>query len=108
MNEQPTVFPSTVHQSEARVARTIFQDDAEIDRPYTGKMHVMDESGDTKIIWDSKNEDEVEAAKKQFDALKKKGYLAYSVKKDGEKGEVMNEWDPDVERVILAKPIRGG
>lgn len=105
---QPTVFPSTKHESVPTVMRTTFQDDAEIDRPYTGKMHVMDESGDTKVIWDAKNKDEVAAARKTFDDLTKKGYVAYAVGKDGEKDKVIREFDEDAERIIMAKPIRGG
>jgi hypothetical protein len=108
MSEQPTVFQSTKHQSVPAVMRTTYQDDAEIDRPFTGKMHVMDESGDTKVIWDSKNEDEVAAARKTFNDLKKKGYVAYSVAKDGEKDKVINEFDETAERIIMARPIRGG
>lgn len=103
-----TVYPSTKHESVPVAMRTTYQDDVEIDRPFTGKMHVMDESGDTKVIWDSKNEDEVAAARKTFNDLMKKGYIAYAVGKDGEKDRVVKEFDETSERLILAKPIRGG
>lgn len=68
----------------------------------------LNETGDTKLIWDTDNPDEVEAAKAMFDKLKKKGYLAYAVNKKGDKGEVLTEFDPEAERIILAPQMKGG
>jgi hypothetical protein len=76
--------------------------------PFTGEMCIIDRTGDTKVIWDAKNEDEVEAAKATFKALKKKGYLAYSVSKDGSKGEVLHDFDPKAEKIILSPAMQGG
>lgn len=72
------------------------------------EMRVMGLEGDTKIIWDAEKRAEVEAAEEAFKKLKKKGYLAYSVKRDGEKGQVITEFDPSAEKIILAPPIAGG
>lgn len=74
----------------------------------THEMAVLDETGDTKLIWDEDNQDEVDAAKDMFDKLKKKGYLAYSVNKKGDKGEVLSKFDASVERIIMAPPMQGG
>lgn len=72
-------------------------------------MEIMDRTGDTKIIWSKDNPDEVENARKTFDELRKKKFIAYSVKgKNGEKGEIIREFDPDAERLILAPPMAGG
>lgn len=82
-----------------------------IDGPteYTcGELAVIDSTGDTKTIWDSRNKDEVDAARAQFNALKKKGYLAYTVSKDGGKGEVIHEFDEKLEKVIMSPPMAGG
>lgn len=77
--------------------------------PNQGVLLCMDESGDTKVVWDRNNRDEVEAARHTFNALKKKGHLAYEVKgKDGSKGEVIEEFDPEAERLILAPRVVGG
>lgn len=77
--------------------------------PNQSIMASLDQTGDTKIIWDRTKPDEVEAAKASFAALKKKGYSAYSVKGEkGEKGEVMYNFDANAERVILAPPMIGG
>jgi len=73
-----------------------------------GQMSVLGKEGDTKVIWDSDQQAEVDAARAQFDALKKEGYAAFNVKKDGEKGSVMKEFDPDAEKIIMALPVVGG
>jgi len=69
---------------------------------------VLGSSGDTKSIWDKSNEDEVENARDTFDKLKKKGYLAFSVNKDGSKGVQMSTFDPDAERMIMVPQMQGG
>tara|TARA_R110000824_G_scaffold40789_4_gene121927 strand:- start:946 stop:1245 length:300 start_codon:yes stop_codon:yes gene_type:complete len=74
----------------------------------TGILCCLDQTGDTKIVWDYKNDVEVAAAKAQFDALKKAGYIAYSVNKDGTNGEVIREFDPKAEKIILSPPMVGG
>lgn len=72
------------------------------------ELAVMGPEGDLKTIWSADNQDEVDAAKKQFTDLKKKGYLAFKVKKDGEKGELINEFDAGAEKLIMTPPVRGG
>jgi len=58
-----------------------------------GELRVMEMSGDIKTIWDKDKEDEVEAARKQFNEMKKKGYIPFSVDKSGEKGKKIEEFD---------------
>lgn len=72
------------------------------------EMAILGKEGDTKVIWDPENQDEVEAAKVQFDALKTKGFLSFSVKKDGEKGKSINKFDPDAGKIIMVPPMVGG
>jgi len=75
----------------------------------TREMAVLDQKGDLKVIWDAERPDEVEAARKQFDEFtKKKRYLAFSVKKDGSKSEIIKEFDPDAEKLILSPMVVGG
>lgn len=72
------------------------------------ELVILDRTGDTKLIWSKENEDEVDAARETFKRLRKKGYLAYKVKRDGEKGEQIHEFDADAERIILAPAMKGG
>lgn len=71
-------------------------------------MSILDMTGDTKVIWDPKSPVEVEAARQQFNTLKAAGYLAFSVKKDGEKGVRIKEFDPEAEKIIMSpQPVAG-
>ena len=73
------------------------------------EMSVMGRSGDTKTIWDPSRPDEVAAARGTFDELVgRKKYLAFKVKKDGEKGRKIKTFDPDAGKIILVPPMMGG
>jgi hypothetical protein len=77
--------------------------------PGHGILHTMDRDGDQRVMWDRGNADEVSAARRTFTDLTRKGYLAYrAVGKKGDQGEQIREFDPDAERIILAKPLQGG
>lgn len=71
-------------------------------------MEVMDLKGDTKIIWDSDNQDEVANARRTFKDLKAKRYLSYRVGEGGKKGSLISEFDPEAEKMILTPPLAGG
>ena len=71
-------------------------------------LQYMSDEGDSRIIWDPDNSDEVDAARDTFDKLTKKGYQAYAVRRGGEKGERVRKFDPTVERLILAPATVGG
>ena len=45
---------------------------SDIDTKTHGEMAVMDQTGDTKVLWSRDNEDEVENARQQFAAFKRK------------------------------------
>lgn len=72
------------------------------------QMRIIDHTGDTKKIWDSESDVEVEDAERTFKDLKKKGYVAYKVGKKGAKGELMDKFDPEAGQMIMAPPVRGG
>lgn len=72
------------------------------------ELIVMDQTGDTRSIWNPDNEDEVAAARVQYDKLKRKGYLAYTVKADGGQGEVIRDFDPTAGKIIMTPPLQGG
>ncbi len=74
-----------------------------------GTIAILGGKGDTKVIWDPEEKDEVQAAKKTFDGLRNKGYLAYQVDdEDASKGKQIHAFDPDAGRLILAPPMAGG
>lgn len=71
-------------------------------------LHIMDRTGDTKMTWSPDSPEEVANAKENFDRLKKKGFLAYTVKDDGSKGEVIKDFDKTAGRIIMAPQLVGG
>lgn len=73
-----------------------------------GNMAIMGKSGDTKLIWSPGNEAEVDNARRTFNDLKAKRFVAFAVKKDGEKGERVTEFDADAEKIIMVPPMQGG
>lgn len=78
--------------------------------PHTGMMAELNETGDTKVIWDRTNPDEVANARATFERLTKdRKFIAFSVKgKNGDKDERIYEFDPDAERIILVPQNKGG
>lgn len=84
---------------------------AETAKPIPEGVHefaVLSPEGDTKTTWDPNNPDEVESAREQFANWIKKGYAAYRVRRNGERGEQMREFDPAADKVIFAPALRGG
>jgi hypothetical protein len=62
--------------------------------------------GDKRVVWDSRDMDQIQEAKTMFDECVAKGFVPYRVGRDGKKTpEVMDEFDPDAEEVIFL-PIR--
>lgn len=70
-------------------------------------LRVMDGNGDTKMTWGD-NQAEIDAARHTFDEMKGKRYLAYTVKADGSRGEVIREFDPTAHAIIMAPQLVGG
>lgn len=78
-------------------------------RPGARVLRCMDPAlGDYKVVWDPDRPDEVDEARRAFDKFKKKGHTAFRVKKDGSKADVLKEFDPDAEAIIMAPPVAGG
>lgn len=73
-----------------------------------GEMRVMGKSGDTRLMWDPAIKEEVDAAKRMFDDLRKKGFLAFHVAKKGDKGEQITTFDPKATKLIMAAQMQGG
>ena len=72
------------------------------------EMFALDNTGDTKTIWNPENPDEVEAAKSTFDKLIGKGYRAFKVNKEGETAARLTTFDPLAGKMILVPQIVGG
>lgn len=69
---------------------------------------VMDHTGDTKHVWNPQNTAEVDAARETFTKLRKSGYICFSVGPDGEKKEQVNEFNPNMGKMIMSPALVGG
>lgn len=73
-----------------------------------GLMRELDRTGDTPIQWDPADKDQVEAAKAKFKELRAKGYRTFTLNKESKQGEQLDEFDPNVERILASPPFIGG
>jgi hypothetical protein len=88
---------------------TTMIEDVEVPAGHGMMSTLKAEHGDLRVMWDPAVQDEVEAARAQFDELRGKGYLAYRAQgRRGSRGEVIREFDPDAERIILVRQNVGG
>jgi hypothetical protein len=72
-------------------------------------LHITDASGDTRLMWDPRNTEELAAARAAFNNAKSNGMLAYGVKKSGKSdGEVIRNFDPQLGKIIMVRPLQGG
>ena len=74
----------------------------------SGIMRIMGVQGDTKLIWDKDNQDEVKAARKMFDDLMAKHFTAFAVDKKGLQGDKITEFDVNAEKIIMVPRMAGG
>jgi hypothetical protein len=74
-----------------------------------GEIRTLGIAGDVKQLWDPNNPDEVAAARRVFDDLRRKSYLAFRVTDTkGKRGEQMTVFDPAAGKIIMAPPMAGG
>jgi len=71
-------------------------------------MLVMDQTGHTRVTWDADDRDEVKEARKEFDALKAKGFNIFERGEGGQKGERATEFDPEARSYIAVPQLQGG
>lgn len=77
-----------------------------------GAMHefkVLDPNGHTRTRWDTSDPEEIETARRLFDALTRRGYRAFRVGKGGGDGVPTGTFDPKEEQeTLLVPPIHAG
>lgn len=71
------------------------------------EMRIMNRQGDNKVTWEVDVQEQVDAAQKQFEELVQQGYFAYKSMGNGQ-GEMITEFDPNAEKLVLFPPIAGG
>jgi hypothetical protein len=62
---------------------------------------IIDDSGDRRLVWDSNDHREVEEAFKTFQDYIDKGWRAYAVGEDGQKGRRIHRFSADRQEVFF-------
>ena len=74
----------------------------------TGRMVVLDESGDKSLVWDSDEPKQVKDAKEQFDKWKSKGYKMFKVTGAKRKQTPITKFDSSLEEILVIKTTKKG
>lgn len=64
-------------------------------------LHLLDETGDRRLIWRADSDPEVAEAAKLFDQYIKKGWKAYGIHSDGSKSQRIRRFDPRSQEIFF-------
>lgn len=70
-------------------------------------MHILNHTGHQTLTWTDGDLETIEAAKLMFNQKRGEGYAAFKVEEGGEKGDIINVFNPE-EDVILSPALQGG
>lgn len=73
-----------------------------------GTMQIMDPSGHTELKWNPGVSDEVKTARDMFQSMIDKGYRAFKMTRDGDKGQAITTFDPSAEKLVMIPQLVGG
>ena len=81
--------------------------------PGHGILSYLDPAeGDVRLTWEPGNTEDIATARRAFNDLRGKGYLAYKVRAGSRTREPTREqirtFDPEAEQIVLTPPLRGG
>jgi hypothetical protein len=76
-------------------------DPPEFDKENCGFMRVLDETGDSRVVWDRREKNQVKEAGHKFYEMLKKGYKAYVARSDGSRGSRLEDFDALLEEIIM-------
>ena len=80
----------------------VLPDDQKVNKWERCFRFLTPKDGDKRVVWDSRDMEQIEDAKAMFDECVAKGLVPYWVGLDGKATvEVMDEFDPDAEEVIF-------
>ena len=69
---------------------------------------VLDPNGHTTTMWDPQSPAEIERARRVFDEMRRRGYRAFRIGKDGGPGQPRHSFDPKDDAMVFVPPIHAG
>ena len=74
-----------------------------------GRMHLLNETGHSTLVWDETAPDTIEIAESEFEAMEHLGYVAFKRNGGAEKpAERIDDFDPGAEEILWLRPLQGG
>jgi hypothetical protein len=73
-----------------------------------GVQIIMDRNGDTRHEFDLSDAMAVALAEERFKKLTGRGFRAVALGKDGSPGQLIREFDPNVEETLFIPQLQGG
>ena len=71
------------------------------------ELKILDPNGHSSTAWDPDSAQDIERARRVYEALMRRGYRAFHVEKDGE-GRLQERFDPRERETLLVPPIQAG
>lgn len=71
------------------------------------EFKVLDPEGHSSVSWDPTDVEEVERARRNYEALVRRGYRAFRLDNQTE-GRVQERFDPDEKQSLLVPPLHAG
>ena len=71
-------------------------------------MKVLGRTGDTEFKWDPRTGEGLRGARRVFEEKRRRGYLAFVEGPHGEGSNLIQNFDPHAESIILAPRLVGG
>ena len=71
------------------------------------EFKVLDPEGHSARTWDPENTEEVERARREYEALVRRGYRAFRLDPQAE-GRSQQRFDPEEKQTLLVPPIHAG
>ena len=73
-----------------------------------GRLKVLVGSGEETYLWNPEAEEEVEDARKKFEAYRGQGFLACRISAGGKEGTPLTEFDPKADEIFVLGFVDGG
>ena len=73
-----------------------------------GVMHLLNRTGHQTLTWDEADVSSVEAALKEYAALRDEGFVAFKKELGKEDVQRLDTFDPGADEILWLRPLRGG
>lgn len=78
-------------------------------KTYKHALIVMDQTGDTRTLWDERNVEMVENARSVFDAFRSNGYTAFAVYPEQQNETwLITEFEENAPKIVMTPRMVGG